>query len=289
MGKIRKAYGHMERVYELYDPEQQHSHLLRYGQDPRVLALMFTALTSWILGHVDEAIEKQREMLKLAEALSHPFSMAIALQAAAWLDQHLKDVESTRKHAEMLIELTTEYHFPFYLGFGTMLRGWAVAMQGLAAQGIVQIQEGFNRWLGGRLVHSFYSLLLAEAYAQSGEIKNGLRVLDKGLEVASEHTELCYEAELYRLKAEMLLTQSEVNRAESEFAFRKAIDIARRQGAKSFELRAAVGLGRLLRQQGQSKEAGDVISEIYNWFPEGFTSADLQEARALLEEHETFA
>lgn len=286
MGDLEEAYEHMEKVYKLYDENQQKYYLLLYGQDPRVLALMFTSLSSSLLGQVSRASQKQIEMLDLAEELSHPFSKAIALQAAAWMDYHMRDPEATLKHADMLIELSTEHHFPFYQGIGTMFRGWAYGMIHGSRKGISQIQDGFDRLLSMKLLHSLYSLLLAEAYHVVGETKSGLEILEKGIEVEHEYNELCYEAELYRLKGELLFALFPKNLTEVQESFQKAIEGSRQNNAKLLELRAVLALYSLLSLKGHSKEAYGMLLEIYSWFEENSSYPDILKAKASLEESE---
>lgn len=286
MGSLEDAYDHMEKVYELYDQNKQKYYLLHYGQDPRVLALMFTCIASSLLGQVDRALSKQLEMLKLAEELSHPFSQAIALQGAAFLDYHMRDPETTLKHADMLIELSTKHNFPFYQGVGKMFKGWACGIIFRSEEGILQIQEGFNRLLSGKLLHSFYSLFLAEAYHAVGKTKNGLEILDKGIKVAHESDELCYEAELYRLKGELLFSLSPQNIIEVQENLQKAVGISRQQKAKLLELRSALELCSLLRLRGNSKEARDMLLEIYSWFAENSRWSDIIKAKEFLDEDE---
>lgn len=288
MGDLEEAYIHMEKVYELYDQSQQKYYLLHYGQDPRILALMFTILTSSLLGQVDRALQKQIEILKLAEESSHPFSMAIALTATAWMDYHMRDPEATLKHADMLIELSTEHQFPFYQGTGTMFRGWAYGIIHGSREGISQIQDGFNKLLRVKLLHSLYSLLLAEAYHAAGETKSGLEVLESGIKVEHEYNELCYEAELYRLKGELLFALSPQNITEVQESFQKAIEISRQHNSKLLELRAVLELYYLLRLKGHSTEAHDMLLEVYSSFKENSKWPDILKAKVLLEEFREF-
>jgi predicted ATPase len=287
MGSLEEACEHMEKVYELYDQNQQKYYLLHYGQDPRVLALMFTSLASSLLGKIDRASQKQIEMLELAEELSHPFSKAIALQAAAWMDYHMRNPDATLKHADMLIKLSKEHHFPFYQGVGIMFRGWAYGMICRSREGVSQIQDGFNKLLSGKLLHSLYSLLLAEVYHVVGETKNGLEILDNGIKVAYETNELCYEAELHRLKGELLFSLSSSNIIESEVNFQKAVDTSHKQKAKLLELRAILDLCPLLRLNGHSKEARSMLLDVYSLFPENSRCLDIIKAKEFLEECES--
>ena len=182
--------------------------------------------------------------------------------------------------------LSTEQGLPYLLVYGTIVRGWAIAEQGQVQEGIVQMRQS----------RELISLsLLAEAYGKVGQVKEGLTVLAKGLAFVDKNEVRFYEAELYRLKGELMLHQSKVQslkskipstqaEAEAEACFHKAIEIARQQQAKSLELRAVMSLGRLWQSQGKKNEARQLLAEIYDWFTEGFDTKDLQEARALLDE-----
>ncbi|MBI3798405.1 MAG: AAA family ATPase [Deltaproteobacteria bacterium] len=188
------------------------------------------------------------------------------------------------------------------LAIGTVLRGWALAMQGQHEEGLAQMHEGLtaHRATGTELLRPVYCALLAEVYGKMGQAEEGLKVLTETLTLVNQTGERLWEAELYRLKGTLTLKQSGVRSPESEVnnpqsairnpqleaeaCFLKAIDIAQRQQAKSLELRATVSLARLRQQQGRYHEASNLLSEIYNWFTEGFDTVDLQEAKALLKE-----
>ncbi len=188
---------------------------------------------------------------------------------------------------------------------GTGLRGWALAEQGQGEEGIVQIRQGLSAWqaTGAELARPYILALLAEAYGKGGQAEEGLSVLAEALAVVDKTGERCHEAELYRIKGELTRQKFQVSgskfqvppspqplipspqaEAEAEACFHTAIEIARRQQAKSLELRAVMSLSRLWQQQGKKEEARQMLSEIYSWFTEGFDTADLQEAKALLEE-----
>jgi len=174
---------------------------------------------------------------------------------------------------------------------GTLYQGWARAQQGKGDEGIRQIRQGLthHQATGAGLLIPYYLGLLAEAYQKVGETEEGLAVLTEALTVVDRTGERYYEAELYRLKGELLFqlrVKSEKLRVqeEAEECFQKALDIARRQEAKSLELRAVMSLSRLWQQQGKKEEARQLLAEIYGWFTEGFDTKDLQEAKALLDE-----
>jgi predicted ATPase len=173
-----------------------------------------------------------------------------------------------------------------YLAFSTSLRGWALARQSQGAEGIGQIHQGLAayRATGAALAQPWHLALLAEAYQHAGQTEAGLAALAEALTAVHNTGERVYEAELYRLQGECLLAGAAAHGAEAETCFRQALAIARRQQAKSWELRAAMSLSRLWQQQGKRAEAHDLLAPIYGWFTEGFDTADLQEAKALLEE-----
>ena len=187
------------------------------------------------------------------------------------------------------MSLATEHGFPFFSVQGAILLGWALAEQGQIEAGIARIREGLTTFqnMGIESTRSYNLALLAEAYEKAGQIEEGLRTLAEALAKVDKTGERFYEAELYRLKGELTL-QSQVQslrskvQEEAEECFSQAIEIARRQSAKSLELRAVMSLARLWQQQGKQYEARRMLAEIYGWFTEGFDTKDLQEAKALL-------
>jgi predicted ATPase len=217
-----------------------------------------------------------------------------------------RDGQAAQERAEAAIALCTEQGFPTWLAMGTTLQGWALAERGQAEKGIAQIRQGLAAWqaTGAEMYVPLFLGSLAQAYAHGGQAEAGLRVITEALAMVEKNGERWNEAELYRIKGELILqkfsvissqlsvtnpqhltpsTQAEVEQ-EAEECFQKAIEIAQKQQAKSLELRATVSLARLWQQQGKITEAHRMLSEVYNWFTEGFDTKDLQEAKALLEE-----
>jgi predicted ATPase len=286
LGKMAPARAHLEQGMALYDPQQHRSHAFVYGQDPGVACRCFAAMSIWMLGYPDQARQSIHEALTLAQELTHPLSLAFALTMAAVVHQFRREAQAVQERAEALKTLSTEQGFPFYLAFGTILRGWALTVQGQGAEGIAQVRQGLvaYRATGAELHRPHFLSLLAEAYGKVGQPEEGLTVLVEALDTVNKTEERNWEAELHRRKGELLLMQCGQKVGEAEECFRKGLDIARRQQAKSLELRAAMSLSRLWQQQGKHEEAYKLLAEIYGWFTEGFDTADLQEAKALLKE-----
>lgn len=182
--------------------------------------------------------------------------------------------------------LCSEQRFPYFLAWGTILQGWALATQGEGEAGIAQMRQGLvaHRATGAEEHRPFFLALLAEAYERAGQAEEGLSVLAEALAAVDRTGERVYEAELYRLKGELLQKQAVVVGAVEE-CFRHAVSVARQQSAKSLELRAVISLSSLLKAQGKTAEARQMLTEIHAWFTEGFDTADLREAKALLEMH----
>jgi len=297
LGEIAQARKHAEQGIALYNPKQHSSHAFLYGQDPGVACLFWTAWALWYLGYPDQALKKGHEAFVLAQELSHPYSLAVVLDLLAFLHQFRREEHTAQEQAEASITLSTERGFEFFLEMGTILQGWALAGQGQREEGIEQMRQGLASWqaTGAELYRSYWLALLAEAYGKAGQTEEGLTVLAEALAVVNKNSERFYEAELYRLKGELLLMQAVgagsipdefVGDAptEAETCFRQAIDIARCQSAKSLELRAVISLSHLLQKQGKKQEARRMLAEIYGWFTEGFDTRDLKEAKALLDE-----
>jgi predicted ATPase len=251
-----------------------------------------------VLGYPDQALRRSDEALAWAQELAHPFTLGLALQYAARLHQLRREVALTHARVEALITLATEQGFAMWIARGPILRGWALAAQGQAAAGLAQIRQGMATWqaMGAqtRMLHMTYdAALMADVYGQMDRPAEGLTVLTEALALAHPTGERFYEAELHRLQGELRL-QSGVRAPksggttpqveEAEVCFRQALEIARDQQAKSLELRAAMSLARLWQQQGKRAAARELLAPLYGWFTEGFDTADLQDAKALLEE-----
>jgi TOMM system kinase/cyclase fusion protein len=286
LGEFAVARAHLEQGIALYNPQQYRSHAFLYGYDSGVHCLAFGAWALWYLGYPDHALRRIHEALTLAQGLSHPFSLAFALAFAAWLHQLRREGQAAQERAEAAIAIASDQGFPFWESWGTVLRGWALAEQGQSAEGIAQMRQGIAAWraTGAELQLPYYLALLVEAYRRAGQAEEGLRVLAEALTAVRNTGERQHEAELYRLKGELRLKQDVPDEPEAERCLRQAIDVACQQQAKSLELRAVIGLARLWQRQGKRAEAGELLAPIYGWFTEGFDTADLQEAKALLEE-----
>jgi predicted ATPase len=284
LGAFPLARAHLEQGIALYDPQQHRSHAFLYGRDPGVDCYSYAAWTLWLLEYPEQALKCDNEALTLAQQLSHPFSLAFALAFAGLLHTFCRERQVTQEQAEATMTLSTEQGFPHWLALGTFFRGWALAAQG--EEGTAQMRQGMAAWraVGAELARPYYLALLAEACAKGGQTEEGLSLLAAALALVHKTGERFCEPELYRLKGELLLAQSTRQTVEAETCFHQALDIARRQEAKSWELRAAMSLSRLWQRQGKRDAARQLLAEVYGWFTEGFDTADLQEAKALLEE-----
>jgi len=286
LGEMAPARAHTEQGMALYDPQQHRSHAFVYGQDPGVACRCFAAMSKWMLGYPDQALQSINEALIQAQEFTHPFSLAFALNMTAVVHQFRREAQAVQERAEELIALSTEQSFPYFLAFGTILRGCALTAQGEGAGGIALVHQGLAAYRAteSELHRPYFLSLLAEAYGKVGQLEEGLSVLGEALAIVDNTGERNWEAELHRQKGELLLMQKGQKVGEAEECFQKALDIARRQQAKSLELRGSMSLGRLWQQQRKQEEAHHLLAEIYYWFTEGFDTADLKEAKTLLEE-----
>jgi predicted ATPase len=244
------------------------------------------SLTLWTLGYLDQALQRSHADLTLVRQLSHPYSLALMLTFAAVLHQFRKEVRTTLELAEAIVEISTEQGFPYWLAKGRILQGWACMQEGWTPEGVVQIRRGIEDWrtVGGDLYVPYYLSLLVETSPQDIQPGERLHVLDEALMLVEKNEERWCKAELYRLKGELLLQLFSDNHTEAVACFQQALDVAQSQQAKSWELRAATSLARLWQQQGKRQEAHDLLGPVYNWFTEGFDTADLKDAKALLDE-----
>jgi class 3 adenylate cyclase/predicted ATPase len=284
-GHLAQAQHALEQGIALYDALQPRSMAGDYGQDSGVVCRHYAGWVRWCLGYPDQARTITNAMLTLAQDLAHPLSLVYALSAASALHNRLREGCTAHQLAEAAYALAAEHGFTYWVASATIRRGEALVLQGQSQEGIVLIQRGIaaKRATGSEVTWSWHSARLAEAYGKVGQAQKGLSTLAEVLAWIENTGERSFEAELHRLKGELLSQQNSDNQAEAETCFHHAINIARNQQAKSFELRTAPSLARLWQQQGKRQEAHDLLAPVYNWFTEGFDTLDLKDAKALLE------
>jgi TOMM system kinase/cyclase fusion protein len=294
-GELAQARAHLEQSTALYDPQQHRSHAFRYGYDPGTACQAYTALALWLLGYPDQALTRSHDALTLAQELTHPFSLSYALHFAAVLHEFRREGQTVQERAEATVSLSIEQGFPLWVAGGMILRSWVRAawcpapVSGQAGGEIAQIRQGLDAWrtTGAEVFRPHYLALLAEAYGKAEQAEQGLTALAEALTLMERTGERWWEAEMHRLKGELLLAQvgrERLSVEDVETCFQQALAVACRQQAKSLELRAAMSLARLWHRQGKCAAAYQLLAAIYGWFTEGFDTADLQEAKALLEE-----
>jgi predicted ATPase len=253
--------------------------------DAGVVCHSFATWALWFLGYPEQGLARNDEAVTLAQQSKHPFSLAYAWVLAAAFHAFRREQRDTQERAEAALSLATEQGFPYWVALGSLLRGWVLVQQGQAQEGIEQINQSLIAWraTGAEISQPYFLALLAEAHGVMGQPEAGLTVLAEALAHVDTTGERWCEAEIYRLKGELLLQQNSDKQAEAEACFHHALAIAQNQSAKSWELRAATSLARLWQQQGKRQEAHDLLAPVYHWFTEGFDTADLQEAKALLD------
>jgi class 3 adenylate cyclase/predicted ATPase len=287
LGDLPRARTHLENVIALYEP-RMHRVLVALGSDDSAVGcLSYLSWTCWLLGYPEQASERSEQALALARRVVEPNSLALALVLNAMTRYLRREPELARERAEAAIGLAAEHGLPFWSAFGEVLRGWALAEQGASEERFAQMRRGLDslRAISARLGLPPLVGLLADALGKFGRLEEAGATLDEAFEAAEHNEETWWNAELHRVRGELWLA-APVNAAAdgAEHCFRQAIDLARQQSAKSLELRAVTSLSRLLRSQGNCDEARQMLAEIYGWFTEGFDTADLKEAKALLEE-----
>ena len=284
-GEFTRAREHLERELAPYTAEQGQKNLSLYGQDPQIARRCFGAWAIWSLGYPDRALQTALEALTLAEKLRHPETLCFALFFTAWVHHLRRESEKSLRYSKAVIELAERNGLAQWIAFGTSLHGWALAGEGRVVEGIQRMREALAAYkaIGSEISRPHFLGLLAEAFINSGEIDQGAEALAEALAAADSTGQRYYESELYRLKGELLLVGGKAT-DEIEQSFLQAIAIARRQNAKSFELRAATSLCRLWHRRGESEEARRRLAEIHGRFTEGFDTPDLKEARSLLTE-----
>jgi predicted ATPase len=286
LGRLAESLAHSEKGLALYDPVRDRSSRFVYAIDSRVVCLLWLSQALLALGYPEQAQVRQGEALATAQELAHPNTIAQALCSDWILHQLLRDGQAAQAQAEALIALTTEQGLPMWLAAGVVIRGWALAAGGRAEDGIAVIRRGLAdyRATGAELFSPYFLALLADAHGRADQAAIGLSLLADALDGVGRTGVRWIEAELHRLQGELRLALPEPDQSEAEACFLRAMAIAREQQAKLWELRAATSVGRLWAEQGRRAEALDLLAPVYGWFTEGFDTADLKDAKALLDE-----
>jgi predicted ATPase len=285
IGNLSSARVHLEQGIMRYDPQRRRSLTFSRATDLGVVSLSRLAWTLWLLGYPDRALTRIDEAITLAQASHHAYSIGFALYFAAIVHLCRREVRATQERSEAVLAFSSDNELITWSSGGQFMQGWALAQQELVEEGLVQMHQSLGIWktLGLEVGLSFLLISLAEVHWRAGQAAEGLHVLDEALSVVHSNDEHYYEAELYRLKGELLLLQTPVAEQQAESCFQYAMNIADHLCEKSLELRAAISLSRLWQKQGRRAEARQLLAGIYGWFTEGFDTADVQEAKALLE------
>ncbi len=306
LGELKMAQAHIEAGIACYDPHQHPVHaFFHYLADPGMTLRSYAAPLVWCLGYPEQAVAKLQAAQRMGEERPHPFSQVVSLHFGALLYQQRRDVEKVNTYATELVAICKEHGFSVWEPTGKIMKGWALQQNsnGTHEEGIALIQEGIVEWESNRsrVLRPVYLGMLAHACGQANKIQDGLQAVEKALAAGTESGERTNEAELYRLKGELLLKSEEIvstttantsvktieknscaSEREAEKCFQKALTIAQHQEAKLWELRTAVSLSKLMITQNRHDAAYALLKPIYEWFTEGFETVDLVEARDML-------
>jgi tetratricopeptide (TPR) repeat protein len=283
-GKFASSLAHCERAIRLYDPVRDHGHARLLGNDQGIVALNYSAWNLWHRGQADAAIARSHEVVALARRLNHPFSVASALffeTAIHWLR---RDVAAQLERAAEVVALSEAQGFPFWLGVGHAFHAAARVTAGNTG-GLSEILDGLVLVgeTGSQAGAPWIFAVLAEAQRAAGHLAEAQGTVATALAVAAQTGQPFFDADLHRLDGDLLLAAGGTA-DEAAARYHRALAIAREQGARSFELRAATSLARLWRDQGKRAEARALLAPVYGWFTEGFDTRDLIDAKALLED-----
>jgi predicted ATPase len=285
-GDYSAALAHVETAVSLYRPDEHRDSAFRYGQDIGVSAFVMLSWGLWHHGYPDRSARAADRAVAYSRELGHAHTLAHALGLTGLAAFFARDVGTVCAYGNECIALASEHGFPYWVARGRILQGWAEAQRGQATTGIAHIRDGLaaNEATGSRVTTPIYLTLLAEALALAGKIEEGLAILDGALATAAVSGMKGWDPEIHRLRGELTARLPHPDPVKAEDSFRTALAIAREQGTRGYELRAATSLARLWRDQGRRGEAHELLAPLHGWFTEGFDTADLKDARALLDE-----
>ncbi|HET7288191.1 MAG TPA: hypothetical protein VFI71_12000, partial [Pyrinomonadaceae bacterium] len=284
LGNFGLALDHFDKALAIYEPTQHRDDSFSYALNPGVAMPCFAAWALWFTGFPDQSLERIEEALTRARELSEPHGMAHATLFASVLYQLRRDTLMAQYYAEAVIDISREHGLALYGAMAMIMQAWSLSKYGGGREAVDQIREGLAALdaTGTFLVRPHFLALLAEALSKLNENDEALVLLNEAMDLVHGKGERYYEAELYRMKGELLLKQSPENQANAEDCFRRSLQIAESQKAKTWQLRTALSLARLYRTQGKLVEARNLLAPIYDSFTEGFETDDLRDAGVLL-------
>jgi len=285
-GKVAESRPHFDRAIALCEPTEHRQLAMRFGQDARVSVLSFRSLALWMLGYPDAALADTHKLLSEARDIDQAATLMYALVYASIIHIHCGNFEAAKTQLDEVVALAEKKGALFWKTLGTIWRGWLCALTGKASDAVQMISSGITalRSTGSTVLMSLYLACLARVYAEVGQFDDAWRCLGEALTTIEATKEMWWEADINRMAGEIELKSPEPNLTKAETYFERALAVARQQQAKSWELRAAMSLARLWRDQGKTVEARELLEPVYGWFTEGFDTRDLKKAKALLEE-----
>ena len=288
-GELTEAEAHLEAALSLFSSHANLGSTLAQTYDvvdPQIASLSYASWAFWLRGYPERAQALSNDAVSLAQKRAHPFSSVLALSFSAWLHQFCRDPNQARACAHSALELATERGFLFWVGWNEILESWARGESKPGEDEVPRIRQGLVSWRtqGSELGATYFLTLLAEVYAINGQVDAGLEALAEAQSTGDRTGERFWLAEQFRLRGELLLRRGAPFHNEAEACFQQSLRVARQQQAKSLELRAATSLARLWRTEGKVADARAVLSEACDWFKGSLPTADLNDARSLLQE-----
>jgi predicted ATPase len=285
-GDLTEGRAHYDKAVTLYNPATHRPLALRFGQDHRVTSLSFRSGPLWVLGYPEAALADTEYALADAREIGQAPTLMFALQHASMTQVHCGKYAAANERAGELIALAEDKGSLFWKSYGMMNQGCVLAFNGKAADAVRVITSGLTayRSTGSTVFRTFFLSSLARAHSDLDHFDDACRCIDEAMTAIETAKEKLWEADVYRVAGEIALKSSQPDMVNAEAYFERALVVARQQQAKSWELRAAMSLARLWRDQGKPQQARELLAPVYGWFTEGFDTCDLKDAKALLEE-----
>jgi class 3 adenylate cyclase/predicted ATPase len=284
IGDLVEARAHYDEALALYRPGAHRRLMTRFGQDIRVTCLGFRSMDLWLLGYPDAALKDAERALKEARQIGHAATLMFTLNFPIIINTYCGNIDAANEHIEELVALAEEKGAPFRKAEGVLRRGYVLTLTKQAEKAVEMVTSGIHLWrsAGSTIFTPEQEFMLAIAHADTGQFDNAWRCIDKAMTTMRTTKERWCEAETHRIAGEIALKSPQRDIAKAQAHFERSLTLARAQQAKSWELRAAMSLARLLSDQGDAQAARDLLTPIYDWFTEGFDSSDLRKAKALL-------